>query len=80
MSEQERYLLAVNQALVSLFEKDNENHQFDLNKIDATQFFIGLIKGCGMFYNKLTNDDKNFLEFTYLCNQLIVQDLLKEDN
>ncbi|HZG81226.1 MAG TPA: hypothetical protein VEZ13_10705 [Brevibacillus sp.] len=76
ITKNEMYAFAVNNALMDLFDPDSENHQFTLDEVDATEFFIGLVKGCGMVYNKLTGDQKNFLQFTHLCNQLIVQDML----
>lgn len=75
----EQYAVEVSGAIKSLFDPDSENHRYDLDEINATEFFIGIIKATGMLYTELTEDDKSFLEFTYLANQLIVQDLLDKE-
>jgi len=46
--------------------------------MDATAFFTGAIQGLNYMFNKFTGEQKNSLEFTHLCNRLIVQDLLKD--
>lgn len=83
MNKKEEYAVAVADSILSLFidEEDggNPNFHFTLSEIDATEFFTSIIKGCNVVYSKLTNDEKSNLEFTYLCNNLIVQDMLIEN-
>lgn len=75
------YAQATADAILSLFKDEedggNPNYHYDLAKIDGTEFFTGLIMGCNAVYQRLTGDEKNNLEFTYLMNQLIVQHMLK---
>ncbi|MFB7817405.1 hypothetical protein ACFC0X_24950 [Paenibacillus chitinolyticus] len=78
MNDQNQYIAAVHDQIAKLFNDNNEDYTFDINRIDATQFFIGMTKANALIYNKLTGDDKSALEFTYLTNQLIVQDLLEK--
>jgi len=82
LTKTDEYALAVADSILSLFkdEEDGGNpiYHYKLDEIDATKFFTGMVKGCGYVYNRLTGDNKNFLEFTYLCNQLIVQDILED--
>ena len=76
----DQYALAVADAITSLFRDDGEvspSYHFDLDAVDATAFFTGAIMGLNCMFQRLTGQDKNHLDFTYLCNQLIVQDLLK---
>lgn len=79
----EEYTLAISESIFSLFKDEddggNPNYHYDLNKIDATKFFTAMIMACGYIYNRLTQDDKTFLDFTYLANQLIVQNLLEKE-
>jgi hypothetical protein len=76
----QQYALAVADAIASLFREEdgNPHYHFDMNNIDATAFFTGAIMGLNYIFRKVTGQNKNNLEFTHLCNQLIVQDLLKE--
>lgn len=83
MSKQEltaEYTMAITESILSLFKDEddggNSHYRYDLDKIDATKFFTGMVMACAYVFNKLTDDDKNFLEFTHLCNQLIVQHMM----
>jgi hypothetical protein len=74
------YAAAVADTIASIFknEEDINITHYDLDTINATEFFTGAITGLGILYNQLTGDDKNSLQFTHLANQLIVQDLLRK--
>lgn len=80
MNKQEEMAIAVADSILSLFrdEEDggNPNFHYELSETDATEFFTAMVKGCNLVFNRLTNIEKSNLEFTYLCNQLIVQDAL----
>lgn len=84
MNKKDEMILAVADSILSLFrdEEDGGNPSFhcDLTKIDATEFFTSMIKGCNLVFNELTKMKKNSLEFTHICNQLIVQDMLQNKN
>jgi hypothetical protein len=81
MKKTEEYAIAVAESIMGLFkdEEDGGNmiYHYDLEKINATDFFTGMIKGCNIVFAQLTDQQKNNLEFTHLCNHLIVQDLLE---
>jgi hypothetical protein len=81
MNKQVEMAIAVADGILSLFrdEEDggNPNFHYKLEDIDATEFFTAMVIGCNLVYRQLTKIEKNNLEFTYLCNQLIVQDMLK---
>lgn len=76
----DEYAVMVADAIMGLFrdEEDGGNvlHHIDIEKVNGTEFITGMIKGCNVVFQQLTQDQKNNLEFTYLCNQLIVQDLI----
>jgi hypothetical protein len=77
----QQYTMAVADAVASLFRDDEEgnpHYHFNLDTIDATAFFTGAIMGLNFMFQRFTGQKKNNLEFTHLCNQLIVQDLLKD--
>lgn len=81
MNKKEEMAIAVADSILSLFrdEEDggNPNFHYKLEDIDATEFFTAMVIGCNFVFHQLTKIEKSNLEFTYLCNQLIVQDLLK---
>jgi hypothetical protein len=77
----QEYAMAVADAIASLFrdnEEGNQQYRYNLDTMDATAFFTGAIQGLNYMFNKFTGEQKNSLEFTHLCNRLIVQDLLKD--
>ena len=82
MKKEEEYAIAVRNALLNLFRdeehQDNQYH-FDLNEVDATKFFTGIIVACSVLYNDLTSDHKAALDFTYIANKLIVQWMMDGD-
>jgi hypothetical protein len=78
----QEYSAAVADAIAALFREDedaNPHYHFNLDTIDATAFFTGAIMGLNFIFKRFTGQQKNNLEFTHLCNQLIVQDLLKDN-
>lgn len=83
MDKTTQYAMAVSDAILSLFrdEEDDGNYHFhfELEDVDATKFFTGMIIGCNLVFNKLTQEQKNNLEFTHICNQLVVQDMLSKN-
>lgn len=83
MDKKEEMAIAVADSILSLFrdEEDggNPNFHYELAEIDATEFFTSMVMGCNFVFNQLTNSEKNGLEFTHICNQLIVQDMLEQN-
>lgn len=81
MNKQEEMAIAVADGILSLFrdEEDggNPNFHYKLEDIDATEFFTAMIIGCNIVYCTLTGNEIDNVSFTHLCNQLIVQDMLK---
>jgi hypothetical protein len=75
------YAATIYESLINLFQDEEERTpcaQLDLENIDATMFFTDAIKALALLYNKLTNDDKDYLEFTYLANHLIFHYAVEE--
>jgi len=75
------YAMVIIDSISSLFRNDGESSSsrfhVDLNKMDVVKFFTGMVIGCTHVYNYLTKDNKTALEFTYVCNQLIVQHMVQ---
>jgi hypothetical protein len=78
-NDQYQMVMAVVGQVNELFDPESENHRYDLENIDLTQFLIAYIKAGNFLFTRLTGQDKNNLEFTHLANQLIVQDLLEKN-
>lgn len=61
----------------SLFDEDSSNHKYDLDEIDATEFFTGLAMAFGILYNQLAGADEDFIGGTHLANRLAFQYLME---
>lgn len=57
-------------------DEDNENY-IEVDNENVTEIMTGLILGAGFAFNRLTGSDSNYLEFTHIANQLVVQYLMK---
>jgi hypothetical protein len=78
MDAQTQMTLNIVEAVNTLFDEESEMKRYDLPKLDLTQFFTAYVQAGTYIYNKLTEEDKNSLEFTHLANQLVVQDMLEK--
>ena len=66
--------------LCDMFGEGSLAFTFDLNEIDGTEFFTALFLAMGLLFNRLTEQETNALEFSHLCNKLIVQHMLEQAN
>ena len=64
--------------LATVFDKDSEDFSYDLKQLsedgELTEFFFAL--ACvvpAMLFNNITGEDKNYLQFNHLANQLCFQ-------
>lgn len=79
MEQKEKHMeyaeLLINK-VAEMFSEDDINY-IDLSEMsgdDLTEFFHALSNLMpSHFYNKLTGDNKNILQFNYLANQLVFQ-------
>lgn len=74
---QDAMIAVIHDHLSKLLDPEDECFEYDLEKVDATALFTSMFQAQAMLYNGLTNSDMNFLEFSHLCNQLVVQDMLE---
>jgi len=77
MDKQAQYIVHIHDAITELFEVNRESSVLDINEVDGTQFFTAFVKAGNMIYNQLTGNDTTNLDFTYLLNNLIVQDAIE---
>lgn len=76
MNKQEKYVYEIMSAVQGLFDEEAETFKYDINDVDGTKFFTAYVQAGAMLFNQFTGNSKNGLEFSYLANQLIVQDML----
>ncbi|GGP07346.1 hypothetical protein [Oceanobacillus neutriphilus] len=63
MSKEEKYAFEVYELIVKLFDKEDENYQFELTEIDLTAFFTGMLIANNMFFLKVTGNDGDLFDF-----------------
>lgn len=75
--EIQNYLLRFASAIEDVVvNKENENY-IEIDDKNATEVITGLILGAGFAFNRLTGSECNYLEFTHIANQLVVQYLMQ---
>lgn len=77
--KQTQYISAIVSGVNSLFDDESHLKQYNWEEIDFTQFMTAYVKAGNYIFNKMTDINKNNLEFTHLANQLIVQDMMKDE-
>jgi len=77
MEKEFEYAVKLNDQIAAMFNEESENY-IDINELEneenAVAFFHALANIMPTrFFNKLTNDDKNLLQFNHVANQLVFQ-------
>jgi hypothetical protein len=72
-AEQERYLIKIYDAIGDVLESEME----DYDGVEVVDFITAYIKAGAVLLKDVSDIEKNFLEFTYFANHLIVQDMLE---
>ena len=77
MEKEVEYAVKLNDQIAEIFREDSENYinmeEFEDGE-NATAFIHALANIMpARLYNKLTNSDKNLLEFNHIANQLVFQ-------
>lgn len=82
LDKEQEYGLGVADGILSLFrdEEDggNQDYHYDLSEIDATKFFIGMVIGCNLVFEKLTQQEQDLIDFTNTLNKLAFQYLIEK--
>lgn len=81
MAKQERYpefAAVILDKIAPLFDTDSDDFTYSLQQLsddeELTEFIFAL--ACvvpAMFYNEIAGEDKNYLQFNHLANQLCFQ-------
>ncbi len=80
-----QYAAVITGKIAELFDEDSESsYKIDINELkdskNLTQFIHALANlAPNSFYNKMTNDTKNNLEFNHIANHLCFQYSKKEE-
>lgn len=77
MEQEYQYAAKLYDHIISIFNEDSENY-INLDELEdeenATAFIHALANVMPTrFFNKLTNNEKNLLEFNHIANQLVFQ-------
>ena len=73
-----QYAAAIQSQLAEMLQDEECNHYLDYRQQNVTEFFTAInMAACNMF-NKVTDDNKTFLEFSYIVNQLTVQHIIAQ--
>ncbi len=78
MIKRDEIIMGIAQGIMSIFDDESSNDfHFKLDELDPTELFTDMVKACNFVYGQLTNNESSNFEFTHICNQLIVQDILE---
>lgn len=77
MEKNQRYAMDIYEAVISLFNKESENYKYNIELLEGTEFFTGLVIASTLLFNNLTDDETTNLEFNHIANSLIVQNMMK---
>lgn len=73
----EQYALEIYTHIMDGFTDEHEQ-KWDLNEIDATAWFTGLVKASAMVFNKFTGNEQRFIEWTHTCQNLLIQNMMEK--
>lgn len=71
------YALCFASAIEDVVRNDENENYIKVSDKNATEVMTGLILGAGFAFNRLTGSKCNYLEFTHVANQLVVQYLME---
>jgi hypothetical protein len=73
MKDEQRYAVQIADTLKQMFDEDSEIHAFDLEEIDATKYFTGMVLASCLIFNDLTGRKMDLIDFTHVQNKLVIQ-------
>lgn len=69
-----QYALAIYDAVLRLFDPDDEDHRFDLTKINANEFFTAQLLAFNLLFSELTQDeDHDLIDSLHVMTRLAFQ-------
>ena len=79
MEKKVKFALAINQAIVTLFDKENDFFIGELKEEDLNDFFYALmVITPNRAYNKITGDDLDILDTLAIAQKLVITELNNE--
>jgi hypothetical protein len=75
---EKQYASTIADTILSLFDKESENHTYSLEEIDATAFFTGFFLAFWLLYQRLTPNKGDLIDAVSLVNRLTFQHLNRE--
>lgn len=76
--QRDRNVMAIVENIMNTFDDENETGMhIELEAGDVTEIITDMVKGLNVAVIAMTGQKKTNLEFTYMCNQLIVQDQIE---
>lgn len=73
LTEEQRFAFEIYETITSLFDKESDNYKYDLYDVDFTAFFTGLLIASNMFYRKVTDENRDLLDFVAIQMRLVHQ-------
>lgn len=79
MTNEERYAFEIYELITSLFDKNSDNYRYDLNEIDLTEFFTGILIASGALHERITKKDGDLFDFIHIQMRLAFQYIRKNE-
>lgn len=73
-----QYSVMIQTQLAEMLQDENCNNYIEDWQDNLTEFFTAAIIAISNLQNRITGNKKNYLEFSYLVNQLIVQHIIEQ--
>lgn len=73
-----QYSVMIQTQLAEMLQDENCNNYIEDWQDNLTEFFTAALIAISNLQNMITGNKKNYLEFSYLVNQLIVQHIIEQ--
>lgn len=73
-----QYSVMIQTQLAEMLQDENCDNYIEDWQDNLTEFFTAAIIAISNLQNRITGNKKNYLEFSYLVNQLIVQHIIEQ--
>lgn len=73
-----QYSVMIQTQLAEMLQDENCNNYIEDWQDNLTEFFTAALIAISNLQNRITGNKKNYLEFSYLVNQLIVQHIIEQ--
>lgn len=73
-----QYSVMIQTQLAEMLQDENCDNYIEDWQDNLTEFFTAALIAISNLQNRITGNKKNYLEFSYLVNQLIVQHIIEQ--